>query len=231
MSLTQLSPPAQVPKLTILLIDATKPPFSAIGLNIMKKTAQTEDYQLSDYVSDVRQLMDVESNKQSNTHSITQAIKPLAKRLAASSEFNKDKYKVCDEEQGFGVHLLHEDENHELAMFLVSWLPGRGTKPHNHNTWAVVAIVEGEEYETHWTRKDDGTKQGYALIEQTGEVTLKAGDVVALLSDNIHCVTNLGKTVSMSLHTYGKHINYTGRSEFDPETNSENPMLVSVVEG
>jgi hypothetical protein len=32
----------------------------------------------------------------------------------------------------------------------------------------------------------------------------------------------------MSLHTYGRHINFTGRSEFDPEGKREKPYIVKV---
>ncbi len=32
--------------------------------------------------------------------------------------------------------------------------------------------------------------------------------------------------VTLSLHVYGKHINFTGRSQFDPETNTETPFSV-----
>jgi hypothetical protein len=32
----------------------------------------------------------------------------------------------------------------------------------------------------------------------------------------------------MSLHTYGRHINYTGRSEFDLEHKREKPYVIKV---
>lgn len=34
----------------------------------------------------------------------------------------------------------------------------------------------------------------------------------------------------MSLHTYGRHINYTGRSEFDVERKLEKPYVVRVAD-
>ena len=40
------------------------------------------------------------------------------------------------------MHLLHEEPNHDLAVFVLTWLPDRGTMPHNHMTWAVVAGIE-----------------------------------------------------------------------------------------
>ena len=32
----------------------------------------------------------------------------------------------------------------------------------------------------------------------------------------------------MSLHTYGRHINYTGRSEFDLESKREKPYAIKI---
>ena len=34
----------------------------------------------------------------------------------------------------------------------------------------------------------------------------------------------------MSLHTYGRHINYTGRSEFDLEHKREKPYVIRVAD-
>jgi len=50
------------------------------------------------------------------------------------------------------------------------------------------------------------------------------------MPEDIHGVWNVGAGPSMSLHTYGRHINFTGRSEFDPATGRERPMIVQVAE-
>jgi len=181
-------------------------------------------YTLSHYITDVRAVL----AQASDPAVFTSAIKPLSQRLAASSALQNPAYRVCDEAQGFGVHLLHEEDNHDLGIFVFSWLPDRGTPPHNHETWAVVSVVEGEEYETHFKRHDDGGKVGYATLEQTGEVVMRAGDVSVCMPEGIHQVWNRGDTPSISLHTYGKHINFTGRSYFDLEANKEIPYLVTV---
>ena len=185
--------------------------------------AQSE-YSIAEYVSDVRDIL----NQESDPSVFTDSIKPLTLRLAASKAMEDPAYRVCDETQGFGVHLLHEEENHELGVFVFSWLPDRGTPPHNHETWAVVAVVEGEEYETHFERKDDGSKAGYAELEQTGKQIMRVGDVSVCMPQDIHSVWNKGSTPSISLHTYGKHINFTGRSYFDPDKNTEIPYQVTV---
>lgn len=113
-------------------------------------------------------------------------------------------------------------------MFVLAWLPDRGTPPHNHKTWCVVVGIRGEERETWWRRVDDGSRLGYAELERQTENTVGPGRVSCVLREDIHTVWNETDKVSLSLHTYGKHINFTGRSEFDPESNTEKRFIVTV---
>ena len=59
---------------------------------------------------------------------------------------------------------------------------------------------------------------------------MRPGDVSICMPDEIHSVWNSTETVSVSLHTYGKHLNFTGRSSFDLEASTEIPYLVTVEE-
>ena len=62
--------------------------------------------------------------------------------------------------------------------------------------------------------------------QRNGEKLFSAGEVVAFLPHEIHSVVNETEAVTVSLHTYGKHLNYTGRSQFDPAASVEKPFLV-----
>jgi predicted metal-dependent enzyme (double-stranded beta helix superfamily) len=183
-------------------------------------------YTLDQYVSDVRAI----TAKETDPVKITDLVAPLAKKFAQSPELRRPEYRECDDEQGFGVHLLHEESNHDLAIFLISWLPNRGTTPHNHKTWAVVVGIEGQEQETNYDRVDDGAMPGYADLKQSGEQVMTAGDIARCYPEHIHTVRNVGKDISISLHTYGRHINYTGRSEFDLQHKREKPYLIRVAD-
>ena len=44
----------------------------------------------------------------------------------------------------------------------------------------------------------------------------------------IHSVWNESDSVSLSLHVYGKHVNHTGRSQFDLQKQTEMPFIVKV---
>ena len=97
-----------------------------------------QTYSVENYVADIRAIVAEESSDSA----ITERIKPLALRLCSDKSWIKDDYRTVDAEQGFGVHLLHEEDNHDLAVFVLAWAPGRGLAAHNHKTWAVVAPIE-----------------------------------------------------------------------------------------
>ena len=183
-------------------------------------------YSLDRYVHNLRAI----AAQETDPRRITDLVAPLAKAFAQAPGWFRPEYRECDPEQGFGVHLLHEEPNHDLAVFLISWLPNRGTTPHNHKTWAVVVGLEGQEQEINYDRLDDGTTPGYADLKRGSERVMGAGDIARCFPEHIHSVRNVGESISMSLHTYGRHINYTGRSEFDLEHKREKPYLIRVAE-
>jgi predicted metal-dependent enzyme (double-stranded beta helix superfamily) len=190
------------------------------------KSTMTSPYTLEQYVDDLRAI----TAQETDPEKITERVEPLARRFAKEPGWFRPEFRECDPEQGFSLHILHEEPNHDLAVFLISWLPNRGTTPHNHKTWAVVVGMEGQEQEDNYERLDDGSKPGYADLKRNGAQVMTAGDVTRCYPEHIHSVWNVGNDISMSLHTYGRHINYTGRSEFDPEGKREKPYLVKVAD-
>jgi predicted metal-dependent enzyme (double-stranded beta helix superfamily) len=190
----------------------------------MEAVAMT--YSLEQYVQDLRTI----AAEENDPVRITDRVAPLATKFAQAPGWFRPEYRECDEEQGFGVHLLHEEPNHDLAVFVISWLPNRGTTPHNHKTWAVVVGMEGQEQEINYDRLDDGSKPGFADLKHSGAQVVTAGDVARCYPEHIHSVWNVGKEISMSLHTYGRHINYTGRSEFDADAKREKPYVIRVAD-
>jgi len=152
-----------------------------------------------------------------------------ASALAARrDEWLKDDMCRPDAEQGFGLHLLHEEADHTLAAFVVSWVPGRGTAPHDHGTWAVVAGLRGAERNEMWRRLDARDRPGYAEIVRTGDKVFCADELLVMPAGVIHSVWNDTDAVSVSLHVYGRHINHTERSQYDPATRAEKPYKVKV---
>ena len=181
-------------------------------------------YRLADFIRDLRAA----TTTGDAAAEVLARVAPLTRALALSRHWLEPAHYACDAEQGFGVHLLHEEPDHRLAIFAGAWLPGRGAPPHNHGTWAVVVGVDGVEKNTLWRRLDDSSRPGHALIRRAGDRELGPGDVATFMPDSIHSVVNETARVTLSLHVYGKHVNYTTRSQFDPRLETETTYIVKV---
>ena len=184
----------------------------------------TESYPLEQYVDDLRSIVADTSDEDE----IIGRVGPLAQRVVADKSWLQPKHYETDEEQGFGVHLLHEEADHSLAVILVNWLPGRGTPPHDHGTWAVVVGIEGVEHNVRYKRLDDRTNPDYAELAVKQDMNASEGELVCVKTGGIHKVTNETERMTLSLHTYGRHINHTNRSQFNLDTNERTEFVVRV---
>jgi predicted metal-dependent enzyme (double-stranded beta helix superfamily) len=55
-----------------------------------------------------------------------------------------------------------------------------------------------------------------------------AGELVCIKTGGIHKVTNETDRMTLSLHTYGMHINHTNRSQFNLDTNERKEFIVRI---
>lgn len=185
----------------------------------------TSAYSIPDLVADLRRVV----SDATDETDILARVRPLARRAAlAKGCWLEQRHYTADAQQGFGVHLLHEDDGHGLTLFVVSWLPHRGAPPHDHGTWAVVAGVDGPEKNEFFERCDDRSRPGYAELRKIGEKVFGVGDVLAMRKGRIHSIWNDSESVSVSLHVYGRNIQHTGRSRFDIASRTETPFVLKV---
>jgi predicted metal-dependent enzyme (double-stranded beta helix superfamily) len=185
---------------------------------------EREPYDLRRFVADLRRI----SRAAASERELLAAVRPLAREFALQKTWLEPRHFEGNPEQGFGVTVLHEEPDHTLAVFAVNWLPGRGTPPHDHGTWAVVVGVEGPERNLFFERTDDCSRPGHAELKQVGDKVFGPGDVLALPSGAIHTVVNESSQTSLSIHVYGKHVNHTNRSQFDPEARTETAFQLQV---
>lgn len=181
-------------------------------------------YALGEFVTDLRRI----SGECQDERQLLAVLQPVVRRFALSDSWRDPRHYEADREQGFGVHVLHEEADHALAVFTVSWLPGRGIPPHDHGTWAIVVGVDGPETNVFWERTDDRSRPGYAQLREIGEKVFGPGEAVVMPSGTIHSVHNDSAQTTLSLHVYGKHVNFTNRSQFDPEKRSETPFILKL---
>ena len=117
--------------------------------------------------------------------------------------------------QGELIKLHHSPE---LTVLNVIWAPYMTLLPHNHQMWAVIGIYTGREDNVFWRRV-----QGTDKIEAAGAKALCEGDAEPLGTDIIHSVINPINKLTGAIHIYGGDFVSQPRSQWDPDTMTEEP--------
>lgn len=102
-----------------------------------------------------------------------------------------------------GRHLLYEDPTSDFVVVAMVWPAGADSRPHDHDTWGVVAVLEGELEVTEYDRAPSG--DGLAV---TARVTTRPGDVAWVIPPerDLHRMRNTSGQPAITLHTYGRSI-------------------------
>lgn len=138
-----------------------------------------------------------------------QAISRLSQRLLHHATWLKEACPLPDPNVGWSVMMLYDDPTYVQTVQLVGWAVGSVSPVHNHATWGVVALLQGQEKNTFWQQDEQGA------VHQVGELVLNAGDILCLASDAIHHVEVLGDQPTYSLNLYGE-TRFSERYQFDP---------------
>jgi predicted metal-dependent enzyme (double-stranded beta helix superfamily) len=105
----------------------------------------------------------------------------------------------------------------DLTILNIAWAPYMTLMPHNHNMWAVIGIYTGREDNIFWRRlPGEGGR-----LEAAGAKALGRRDAEPLGRDIIHSVTNPIPRLTAAIHVYGGDFFAAERSEWDPETLTE----------
>lgn len=121
-------------------------------------------------------------------------------------------------EDRFANNLLYRPKDRRFSVMGGNWAPGQTTPIHDHLTWAVVGVCEGEERESIYRRTDDGSDPTRAELEQVSARVNAKGHVSVLSHTGIHRIDNVSSRPSWSIHVYGRDIGTLERHSYDPIT-------------
>ena len=149
-----------------------------------------------------------------------EAVAGIVKRYIGRADLLHPENREGDPEK-YRQHVIHVEPDGSFSIVSLVWLPGQVTAIHDHVSWCVVGVHEGQE-----------TEERFKLIENNGESHLELvgtgiapqGDTVWLSPPgDIHRVRNGDSDKTISIHVYGADISVLGtsiRREYDlPVTN------------
>lgn len=145
------------------------------------------------------------------------AIFPLVRKLLMSSYWLQMEYREPNPETGWSVKTLYKELDYPITIQTVAWLPGNVSPIHNHATWGIVALMDGQEKNRFWKRS--ANKEYPHKIELIDEYNFIPGDIIGLMPDAIHSVEPLGPEPTITFNIYGE-TDFPQRYEFDSVNHS-----------
>lgn len=132
-------------------------------------------------------------------------IKTVLKELAARNElFPAGDFPIVIDDRGQNpIYRLSEDEDHTFALYMTTSRGAKKVPPHNHTTWAVIVGLQGDEENYFYERTDDGSREGQGALRQVGHQTVRAGEGVAMMPEDIHHIETHGDAQTLHFHMYG----------------------------
>jgi 3-mercaptopropionate dioxygenase len=159
-----------------------------------------------------------------------EALRPAFSALLAADGWLPEACARPDESSrmggGIGQYALYRAENGSLCLFSLVVPPGAATPVHDHLAWGLVGIYRGRQDETVYRRLDDGSDPAHAQLEIAKRQQLGPGEFYPLLppTDDIHYVTTISETASVSIHLLANDTACVWRHKFDPASGLVTPF-------
>ena len=155
-------------------------------------------------------------NSSSESEVLRSARPLLAQLLAAPGTVPDEAFKPRKDR--FVMNLLYMPKDKAFSVNGAVWLPWQTTPIHDHLTWAMVGLYEGEEREPIYRRNDDRSDAKVAKLELASERVNTRGHITTLSHAGIHRIDNISPLPSRSIHIYGSDIGNAERHSYDPVT-------------
>jgi len=173
----------------------------------------TQEYSVHDFAKDVDSIV----RKFADESLVLKGIKPLLEKLILTPS-SVPPEAFTPRKDRFAMNLIHMPKDELFSVIGGIWKPGQTTPIHDHLTWALIGVYDGEEREALFRRTDDGSNPKIAKIEKVSERTNTKGHVTVLGHRGIHRVDNVSGKPTTSIHVYGRDIGTAERHSYDPVT-------------
>ena len=120
--------------------------------------------------------------------------------LSIGALLDREQYPVAEPGQELVYPLLEKQDG--PSIYLVSDGPGTSSPPHEHQTWALIAGIDGHELNTYYSVNGPGTRE----VTSIAALTIGPGEFVVLDPSTIHATSVAGAASTYHLHLYGRSL-------------------------
>jgi 3-mercaptopropionate dioxygenase len=133
----------------------------------------------------------------------------VGRKLATPGLLTPEQQTHSDE--SYRQHLLYVDPDGRFSIVSLVWMPGQETVIHDHVSWCVVGVHQGNEEETLYRYVENGVDEPY-LAQYAHSVNQGGTTSFFVPPGDIHKVCNSSDQKVISIHVYGADIAVLGSS-------------------
>jgi predicted metal-dependent enzyme (double-stranded beta helix superfamily) len=172
-------------------------------------------YTLAQFTTDV----DVVARRERQPHLAVQQVRPLLEQLLAQRDWLDDKFRCPVPGKPYTQYLLYTPPDDVWSVVSFVWPRGAATPIHDHCTWGVIGVYQGQESETPYRIVEGSIATGKVRMAAQGMAHMQPGEVSCVVPPyDIHRVSNNSPDVAVSIHVYGANIGKQPRHIFDPDS-------------
>ncbi|PWW03301.1 putative metal-dependent enzyme (double-stranded beta helix superfamily) [Paenibacillus cellulosilyticus] len=127
----------------------------------------------------------------------------------------------------YAQYLLYRPEDDAFSIVAFVWGAGQTAPIHDHLTWGLVGIYEGQIEETRYRRLKQADASGNDFLEEVNKVQPSKGEISFVYppDHDIHGVSNPFAAPAITVHIYGTDIGKQERFLYDPESSSTRQIV------
>ncbi len=146
-------------------------------------------------------------------------IQPLLSRLLTRRDWLDEKYRRPAPGKSYTQYLLAMPPDEAWSVVSFVWPEGATTPVHDHDTWGVIGVYQGQEHETRYKVVEGSIAARRVRLVETATTTMYPGEVGRVVPpDDVHRVSNDGHALAVSVHVYGTNIGTQKRHAIDLAT-------------
>ena len=161
-----------------------------------------ENYRLYRFLTEVEDTINEAEKCGEKAEDFLVKLRKLVRQLILNSYWIKTRKPEPNYLAGTSILLLYEELGFPLTIQIEKMLPGNSSPIHNHGTWGIVAVLEGEQKNIFWQRNP--TPEHENKIVKTEEKILQANEIISFTSEAIHSIEAVGEKPTITLNLYGE---------------------------
>ncbi|MGF1490703.1 MAG: cupin [Prochloraceae cyanobacterium] len=174
-----------------------------------------ENYRFYRFLTELEDILN-EADKKGETEEIfLEQLRKLVRQLVLNSYWIKTRKPAPNYIDGTSILLLYEELGFPLTIQIEKMLPGKTSPIHNHGTWGIVAVLQGEQKNIFWQRKPSPEYKD--KIVKTEAKILQSGEIISFTTEAIHSIEAVGENPTITLNLYGET---DGNKRFMFDTNN-----------